>query len=268
MQGVIFTETLRRSLGALLYWGLGLGLMACLSAWLVPLFDAMQLVEMLENLPPVLRAAAGMDESMAALATPEGIILVAFFGKFALVFAAYPVVMGMRVTANEEDEGILDVLLSLPVPRWRLLLEKFAAYTLTILVIGALVYAGLWAGIQAAGIAVDMQRVAAAVFNLVPLLLLILAFTVLISAFISRRQVALSIVTGFVLGSFLLDTFASMVQGGVSELMDRLSFFSYFDVNSIVQVGANWTHIIGLLLVTGLLLGGALWGFQRRDVGS
>ena len=58
MQGVIFTETLRRSLGALLYWGLGLGLMACLSAWLVPLFDAMQLVEMLENLLPVLRGAS------------------------------------------------------------------------------------------------------------------------------------------------------------------------------------------------------------------
>ena len=43
--------------------------------------------------------------------------------------------MGMRVTANEEDSGILDVVLSLPVRRWQVMVEKIAAYLVTIVMI-------------------------------------------------------------------------------------------------------------------------------------
>lgn len=78
--------------------------------------------------------------------TPEGIVAVSFFGKFALLFTAYPVVMGMRVTSNEEDDGILDVLLSLPVARWQVILEKFAAHRrqTALAVITAVVPEYLW----------------------------------------------------------------------------------------------------------------------------
>ncbi|MBZ0303396.1 MAG: ABC transporter permease [Anaerolineae bacterium] len=267
MTGVIFRDTLRRTWWPMLYWGGGLGLMAFIAAWLVPLFDAIQLTEVVKNLPPVILAAAGLDENLTALATPEGIITVAFFSKFVLLFAAYPVVMGMRVTANEEEEGILDVLLSLPVARWRVVLEKFGAYALTLLVIGLIVYAGLWAGVQLTGIVLDMTVIGDALVNLIPMLLLVLAFTVCVGALLGRRSIALGIVTGFVLGSYALSTIAAMVTGGVSALFRAISFFSYFDVNGIVQSGLNWGHVWGLLLVSLLLMGAAVWSFQRRDVG-
>jgi ABC-2 type transport system permease protein len=267
MTGAILIETLRRAVWPMLYWGLGLGTMAFISALLVPLFDAIQLAETLRNLPPIVLAAAGLDSNLTALLTPEGIIMTSFFGKFTLLFAAYPVVMGMRVTANEEDEGTLDVLLSLPVPRWRLVLEKFIAYTLTIILIGLMIYGGLWVGVQVSGTALNMQRVADAILHLIPMLIMVLAFTVFIGASIRRRQVALGIVTGFVLSSFMLNTIASMVDGSLSSVLNAVSFFSYFDASAIVQHGTNPAHIAGLLVASGLLFGGALWRFQRRDVG-
>ena len=239
MKGVIFSETLRRTAGPMLYWSLGLGVMAFIAAWMVPLFDAVQLGEVLQNMPPVVLAAAGLDESLTALASPEGVIAVGFFGKFLLIFAAYPVVMDMHVTA---------------------------AYALTIVFIGAVVYGSLWVGVWLSGVQVDMARMAGAVINLIPLLWLVLAFAALVGT-LARRPVALGVVTGFVLGSFMINTFASMVEGGLSAVLNAVSFFSYFDANSIAQQGANWTHVTGLLVVTALLLAASVWSFQRRDVG-
>ncbi len=267
MRGVLFVETLRRTFWQTLYWGVGLGLMACISTWLVPLFDAIQLTEVMQNLPPFIRAAAGLDESMTALMTPEGIVTVSFFGKFALLFTAYPVVMGMRVTSSEEDDGILDVLLSLPIRRWQVILEKFAAYTLTIVVIGALVYGGLGIGAQLSGITLSMPLMAAAVLNLIPMLIMVLALTIFVGVFIHRRQTALAVITGVVLVSFLLNTFGSMVTGGIAAALNAVSFFSYFNVNALIQNGLNISHVTGLLGAAGLLLAGAVWRFQRRDVG-
>jgi len=96
---------------------------------------------------------------------------------------------------------------------------------------------------------------------------MLLAFTVLVGAVMRRRQVALGIVTGFVLGSYMLYTFGSMVQGGIATVFNTLSFFSYFDVNAIAQHGASLSHIVVLLVAAVLMLGGSLWSFQRRDVG-
>ena len=267
MFGMIFIETLRQTRWQMLYWGLGLGVMALISTALVPLFDAMKIVELLQGMPPILLAASGLDANVTAFATPEGIITVGFFGKFALIFAAYPVVMGMRVTANEEDDGILDMVLSLPVPRWQMMIEKFAAYLLTIIFIAVLVYAGLWLGTQLINVSLDMSRMAPMVLNIVPTLTLVMAFTVLVAAIIRRRQVSLAVATAFVLGSFMLDSVAGMVEGGSAALLRKISVFSYYDPGNVIQNGLIWGNVVGLLIVSGVLLVGALWFFQRRDVG-
>ncbi len=268
MLGVIFNETLRRTAWQMLYWGLGLGILGLLMSMLIPLFDALQLAEVLQTLPPVILALAGIDEQMTILATPEGILAVAFFTRFSIIFAAYPVVMGLRITANEEDDGILDVLLALPVPRWRVILERFLAYVVTIIVITLMVFAGLWVGAQLIEIELDLTRIAIALFASIPLLVTLLAFTAFSAALIPRRRPALAVATVFVVGSFVLDTVANMIHGAsISNVLAAVSVFSYFDVTAIVQTGLIWPHFFGLLIVAALLLIASLWLFQRRDVG-
>ncbi|MBZ0279068.1 MAG: ABC transporter permease, partial [Anaerolineae bacterium] len=146
MIGSVFKETLRQTWVQMVYWGVGIGVLAGFGVLFVPVMDALNIVKFLETLPPVLLAAVGVGSDMEFLATTEGMVGVILFGKMLLIFAAYPVVMGLRVTVNEEDSGTLDVLLSLPVARWQVIIEKFLAYLVTIIVISLLAYIGLMIG--------------------------------------------------------------------------------------------------------------------------
>ena len=267
MSGVIFLNTLRHTWLQMVYWGAGLGLMALFTAAMVPFFDSMQMVELLQGLPPILLAAAGLDADLKVLATPEGIITVSFFGKFALIFAAYPVVMGMRVSANDEDSGVMEVVLTLPLPRWQVITERFLAYSLTIVGVGALVYAGLWLGVALVDVQLDMARMAAVVFNAVPVLIFVLAFTALMAALLRRRQRALAVTTAFVVASFMLDTVAGIAGEGLSQTLRAISFFSYYDPGGIVQHGLNQGKTLFISALAALLALGAVWAFRRRDVG-
>lgn len=267
MSGTIFLHTLRHTWLQMLYWGAGLGLMAFATAAMVPFFDSMKMVEVLQELPPILLAAAGLDTDLQVLATPEGIITVGFFGKFALIFAAYPVVMGMRISANDEDSGVMEVVLSLPLPRWQIITERFLAYSLTVVGVGALVYAGLWLGVALIDVQLDMTRMATVVFNVVPVLIFVLAFTALMAALIRRRQRALALTTAFVVASFMLDTVAGIAGEGLSQTLRAFSFFSYYDPSGIVQQGLDQGKTAFISVLAVLLALGALLAFRRRDVG-
>ena len=131
MIGSVFLETLKTTWKQMVYWGVGLAAMALLVVIMVPLFSMQDMRKLLESFPPVILAMIGVGGDLEIFATNEGFVAIGFFGKSALIFAVYPVVMGMRITANEEDSGTMDVLLSLPIDRARVIVEKFLAYGVT-----------------------------------------------------------------------------------------------------------------------------------------
>lgn len=268
MQGVVFVETLRHTWRQTLFWGIALGALAALVVLMVPLFDAIDFATILERLPPIMLQAIGFGDDMEFAVSPEGLIALGFFGKMALIFMVYPVVMGMRVTSNEEDDGTLDVLLSQPVPRWRVVLEKFAAYLLTIFVLSLVIFAGLWLGASVVNVPLDLGRMAQASFNLLPTLTFVLTITVFMGALFSRRQWVLALVTGFVVASFMLDNIGGLAaKGSPGETLRLLSFFNYYNPSGVMQYGLVWTNTVGMLAISAVLLVAAVWAFNRRDVG-
>lgn len=268
MRWAVFAETLRQTRRQMLYWGLGLGLIGFVVVVMVPDVEGLkEMARLLESLPPIIMRAVGVGDDMAFFATPDGFVATGFFGKSLLLLAAYPVVMGLRVTVNEEDSGTMDVLLSLPVARWRVVLEKVAAYFVTLVVIAALLYIGLWAGTVASGVTLNMGKVAQTVLNLLPSMMLILAFTLFVGAIVRRKRLAVGLATAFVIGSFMLDIIGSIARGTIAEQLRALSFFRYFDSTGVMQHGLVWEHVALLVVISIVLLGGALLAFERRDVG-
>lgn len=265
MTGAVFFETLRRTWRQTLLWGLGLAAMALLIVLILPAMDAMDLAGMLNSLPKPILAAVGLGADMEFALTPEGLIAIGFFGKFALFFIAYPVVMGLRVTASEESDGVMDILLTLPLPRWQVVLEKFAAYLLSIVLLAAIIFGAMWLGTRFVDLFLNMERLLESVVNLLPTLTFVLAFTTFIGAALRRRQAAL--VTAFVLVSYMLDTIGTTAQGSAAENLRLVSFFSYYNPSGVMQFGLSWLTVAGLLALSALLVGGAVWAFQRRDVG-
>ena len=267
MTGSVFLETLRQTWRQMLYWGLGLASLGLLVVLMVPLFDMQDMKELLESFPPFILALIGIGSDLEIFATNEGFVAVGFFGKSALIFAVYPVVMGMRVTADDEDSGIMDVLLSLPVPRMQMVIEKFAAYALSIVGVVAMIYLGMTFGVAISGVELDMSRLTEVILYLIPVMIFVMAVTMCIAAFVRRRQVALGIVTAFVIASFMLQTIGALAEDTIAEPIGRISFFTYYNAANIMTDGFVWAHIIGLAGLSLVLLVFSLYRYERRDIG-
>src|SRR5262245_38818129 len=105
MSGAVFFETVRRSWKGMVYWGVGLGLMAWLQTIIIPDVEALKkMADLMKSLPPFLLQAFGSTD-IAFMSTPEGYMTLQWFSWAVLILAVYSVLSGLNVTANEEDRG-------------------------------------------------------------------------------------------------------------------------------------------------------------------
>lgn len=266
MNGVTFIETLRRHWRAMLYWGIGIALMGFFQVIIVPNADVLQqFSELYENLGPLIRAFGGED--LEFVGTPEGYLATQYFSIIVVIYAVYAVMGGLNVTANDEDSGITNILLSLPLPRWKLLLEKTLAYA--VMLSGAVVigFFGLWAGMLVTPtIQVDLGRTFLTMLNIIPSLLLILGVTVLAAALTRRKSLALTSAASFVVISYFIDALGRAATGSLAETVRIVSFMKYYDGPGVMQFGLAWGDILLLSVLAVAFIGLAMASFQRRDL--
>jgi len=270
MTGTIFIETLRRNWRMALFWGGGLAFIAWLQIIILPNVDSLQqIAELMESLPPIFLQMFGGSNDPAFLSTPEGYLNLRYASFIPLLLAVYAVMAGMSVTANEEDQGILDVVLSLPVPRWRVVIERFLAYSLILCGILLLSFFGLLLGTAMTPLfAIPASKLFLATFNALPVLLAIMAFTALAGTILRRRGQALAVSAAFVIGAYVLDTLGKAAPESILNQLSKVSIFNYYDSTGIFQTGDPvWGNIALLLVVALVLWAGAVWFFQHRDVG-
>ncbi len=266
MIGSVFHETLKQTWKQMVYWGVGLAAMALLVVLMVPLFDMQAMSALLESFPPVILAMVGVGDDLAVFTSNEGFVALGFFGKSALIFAVYPVVMGMRISANEEDEGTSDVLLSLPISRAQVMVEKFLAYAVSVVGVVVLIYLGLYAGVILGGVELDVALLAEVTFYLIPLMVFVMAATMLIAVLVRRRTVALGIVTAFVIISYMLQTIGAAAEGTVAESVGAISFLTYYNTGEILSQGFIWPHIAGFVGLSVVMLLAALYRYEQREI--
>jgi ABC-2 type transport system permease protein len=268
MQGATFNETLRRNWRAALYWAIGMFIYAVYVTVIIQDVDMLQqYAELAKSFKPGILQLLGIGDDLTALATPEGFLGFAFFSWIVLFLAVYAILAGLNITANDEDSGIMDVVLALPLPRRQIVLEKYAAYVLLLVGIVAITFLGLLAGGSVSAMTLDMGRLFAATLNVLPSLLLVMGFTAWVSVTVRRRSTAVAAASAFVAVSYLVNSLGGMASGTLADALRGLSFFYYYDSRGVLQNGLAWGSIGLLTLVTLALVGAALWFFQRRDVG-
>ncbi len=266
MSGVVFRETLRRGWRGMLYWGIGFGLYGLGILLIVQDANVLKTYgQIAKEFPPIVMQLFGGDA--ANLATPEGFLAYGFFGYLLLIFAVYAILGGLNITANDEDAGIMDLVISLPLPRWRLMVEKLAAYALMIVGIVVMSYIGLVIGGQFSAIKVDSGRVLQATINIIPATLLILSFTALTGAVFRSKSTATGVAAVFVVGSYILNFLGMAASGTFFDQLRGLSFFTYYDHQGVIVNGLSVGNVLLLVVVSAICAGGAIWFFQRRDVG-
>lgn len=266
MSGAVFMETLRRGWRGMLGWGIGMGLYGSLIVIIIQDADMLkQYGELTKSLPPALLALFGGDAAL--LATPEGFLGYGYFGYALLILSVYLILNGLNVTASEEEAGILDVVMSLPLPRPRAVGEKLAAYGLLFLGIIVISYMGLLVGLQFSALEIDSGKLLQSTVNIIPAALLILTFTAMSGSLFRSKGMATTVATMFVVISYFVNFIAQAASETVFSALRWVSFFSYYDHNGVILRGLSWGNMALLLVLAGLCTAGAVVFFQRRDIG-
>lgn len=269
MNMLIFAEVLRRGWRSALFWGLGVGLLAFTQVIVVQDNETLQqFTTVYESLPPFLVQALSGGQDIEFLASPEGYLASQFFGIGVLYLAIFAVGAGLNVSANDEEAGILNLYLSLPFSRTRMVIERLAAYVVLALLVILQVFVWLALGASAVpAVGFDLGKIGVGTLNLLPGILLIIAFTLFAGALFRRRSIAIAVAAIFVMGSYFLDFIALGAPNSAIAAIAPLSFFRYVDATDTLRDGINiinWTILLGGTL---LLAGGGLALFRRRDIG-
>lgn len=257
----VFLKTLRDWRLSLPLWGIG---MALLALWVIVLYPTIgeSYAGIMEDLPPALAIFVG---EAADMASPEGYLSSEMFSFLVpLLFLMLTVGFGGSTIAREEERGTLDLLLSNPIPRWRVVLEKFAAMVVITMVLALTLWLGLIIGAAIASVEISFLRIAEATFSGVLLGLTFGALALALVCVTGKRIWGRGIPAVLAVVSFLLNGFAPLVEA--LEPYRKLSPFYYYNSAEPLVNGLNPVHVAVLLGLTLLLLAVALIAFERRDL--
>jgi ABC-2 type transport system permease protein len=222
--------------------------------------------EAISKMPPIVLQLVGGGD-ITFLASPAGYLNNQYFAIILVIFGVYAIIAGLNITANEEDKGILDVLLSLPVPRWRVIVEKFLAYSVLasgVIVISTII---LYLSVQITpSVNIPTPKLLEASFSILPGTLIVLAFTTFVATLVRRRNQAATIAVVFLIGSWFIDIIGRTVTTSFLNTARVVSFYAYYDTASVLQHGLSMRNIAVPLAATVVLMVGALWAFQRRNI--
>jgi ABC-2 type transport system permease protein len=259
----LFLKTVRDMRGQILGWGIGIGLMGLLVVTLYPSFkDQMGAwADLLASYPPAVTAFFG---DMTMMVEWSGWLNVEFFSWIPPILAVFAVAAGAGLIAAEEEKGTLDLLLSHPIRRWRVVVEKWTALVVASVAICLLAALFLIVGAVVAGETEDLARLLLATLDIVPITLASGTFALLASVALRGRRLAITLAVVLVIGSWFVDSLGKMVE--VLKPYRPLTLFHYYNGGSILLGGGDWGNVGVLLGLSILFLAASLVAFQRRDI--
>jgi ABC-2 type transport system permease protein len=190
-----------------------------------------------------------------------GLLGFMWFGFALLLLAAYAVVQVSRWAAQDQ-EGRVEMLLSAPISRTRVIIDRALEFALASLAIVIAGYIGLAAKLPSSGLQLDSGKVFTASLLLWPFAL---AFGGLGVAVASRwPRIAVPFLAAFAAVEYFLGDLAP-----IFKLPDWMANLSVFHLYGNPIVGAtSWTPALSMLLVFLAGFAAALVLMRQRDVSS
>lgn len=238
---------------------------SCYSAFIVWYFTVLEGVDyeaVFEDMPPAMVEAFGME----SLSTIGGFLGAQLFNfVWLLGLGLYFAYVGGGLLSGDIETERMDLLLSFPVARSQLLVEKVAALLLPIGAVNVVGGAVIYGLVLAIGETVELERLVLALALSIPYLLVCVGVGVAFSAATDRAAIAERGAVGVVFVLYLVDS----VVGGADEFdwIQYLSPTNYYEPTPVLIDGTVEPLDAGILLVAflGLLVLGQIL-FDRRDI--
>lgn len=261
----VLGATLRDRGRGLVGWVAGIG---TLTAFVLVVYETLWQSDAVQNLirrfPPPMQAMLGINPEL--LLSGAGYIQTQLYMFVApVVVLIYAIGFGATATTREEDRRTVDLLLSLPLRRERVIAEKFLALTLLLSAIVTTVALTLAVGNVVTGAALPLHGIVAANSGLLLIGLLHGTLAMAVGAGTGSRAAAAATAGTLAVGSFVLQ---GLLQQGMTlrPLVAYLPFDWYLREMPVLEgfnIGQLW-----LALATLAFLAAAMLAFRRRDLST
>lgn len=263
----VLLKSLRDVRRSFAWWSLGLaGYVALIAAVYPTIRDNADLKELVDSYPEALKAfiAFGGQLDFTSAAGYLGSELFSFMIPALFLFAS--VGNGAGTIAGEEERGTLDLLLSAPLSRTRIAVEKLGAMCVEVAGLGLVLWLSLWIGARAFGLELSAGHLGAAVAVLVVLAAAYGSIAFMLAAATGRRTLAIGATVALAVGAYLVNSLASLVEA--LEPLQKVSPFYHYAAGDPLRQGLPAWHMLFLLAVGAAAAAVGVVLFARRDVGS
>jgi ABC-2 type transport system permease protein len=178
------------------------------------------------------------------------------------LFAAY---LGVTVVSKDVERKSMDIILSNPVSRRRIVIERIAAMGLMLLVLLLLLLGTVLASVDSVGEEVETIDVASTFLLAWPLLMVILAWSALISVIFNDMKMGIGISLGVTTFLYIM-SFASFITESL-EPMNMVTPFGYYKfADTFYGEWSSWGDLVVLGVLAALLITLSLELFQRKEL--
>ncbi len=242
------------------------GLLAVLALFTVAFYPSVEasageLEAYIENLPPAFRTMFGVE----SFATVEGFVATEFYQfGWVILLGMYFAYRAGGLVAGEVEDGRIDMLLSLPITRRRVVLERYVALVPTMVVVNVVAFLVVLAGVTAIGESVAFRDFVAVHALSIPYFLACAGIGLVLSVLTFDEDRAKRGSLGLVFGLFLVDSLSATTDYDWIGAVSPTRFYDPTEIlvmNDYCPVGAT-ALLVGAAAVVFL----AVELFRRSDI--
>jgi ABC-2 type transport system permease protein len=216
----------------------------------------------IDNMPEGLVSAMGYDR----IGTPAGYLESTVFGLLApILLLVFGIAGGARLVAGDEETGALELESTAPIARRTVLLQRFSALAVSLLVLTVTVFVVTVALAAALDMEVGVHEILAATAGLFLLALGCATIALAVGAVTGRRAAALGVAAAVATVGFVADALSGMLDDG--RWLEVISPFSWYLGPDPLTNGWDLPSLVWLGLLTVIPLAVAWVVYDRRDLG-
>ncbi|MGB9872005.1 MAG: ABC transporter permease subunit [Anaerolineae bacterium] len=262
----VFLKTLYDQRRSILGWGLGLGALGLLTLLFYPSVKAAGAAydEILRTMPREYLAFFGNVTSFTEI---EGYIIASLLIYLPPVLAIYSIGAALSMITGEIEGGQMDILMAHPLPRWRIVLEKYAALATAVVAICLIL--GLCLGLGGLIIRSDIPHVSperwlVAGLHVAPLTIFLGSVAFALACVFRGRFLPIAAATTLSVGSFILNGLTPLVER--LQALKKWNPYYWYAAGKPLSTGILPEGVALLLGLSLVFLGLGIAGFGRRDV--
>ena len=181
-----------------------------------------------------------------------------------LVIGAIAITGAAAITAGEEEDRILALVLAHPIRRSRLIAAKATAIAALVVTVAFATWIGLIVGVALGGGGITIAHMAALAVQLAFFGLALGALAIAIAAGTGRKALASGTAAAVGILGWLVNSFAPLV--GAISWLKYLSPFYYYTGHDPLARGVGVSGLVVLAALTLVLTALAMVGIERRDL--